>query len=137
MPGHGAKSESVRERAILALLAATSVSAAARRCSVHEKTLRRWMVDDEEFKAALAAAQRVSFEAGMNRLQMLGVDAVNTLAALMRPDTPPTVRLGAARTVVELGLHQRDANVLLAKLAELEAWQREQDTTGRRSRGRR
>ena len=95
------------------------------------------MVDDEEFKAALAAAQRVSFEAGMNRLQMLGVDAVNTLAALMRPDTPPTVRLGAARTVVELGLHQRDANVLLAKLAELEAWQREQDTTGRRSRGRR
>lgn len=51
----------------------------------------------------------------------------------MRADTPPTVRLGAARTVVELGLHQRDADTIMRKLAEVEAYQRQQDAAGRRS----
>ena len=129
--GHGAKSAAARERAILALLSEKSISKAAARCGTSEKTLRRWMADDEEFKIALVEARRVRFEAGMGRLQALTVDAVDALAALLRPNTPPTVRLGAARTVVELGLHQRDADSIMRRLGEIEACQRQQSAARR------
>jgi hypothetical protein len=45
----------------------------------------------------------------------------DTLATLMRPGVPPSVRLGAARTVAELGLHQHDANTIMERLDEIEA----------------
>jgi hypothetical protein len=61
--GHGTKSASVRERAIVALLSENTIGAAAQRCEVNEKTLRRWMADDEAFKQELATARRAMFEA--------------------------------------------------------------------------
>jgi hypothetical protein len=63
----------------------------------------------------------------MHRVQALTAEAVDTLAALMRPKMPPAVRLGAARTVAELGTHQHDAETILEKLEQIEAFQREQD----------
>ena len=54
LPGHGAKPEAVREQAALALLSEKTIAAAARRSGVNEKTLRRWMADDEAFKKELA-----------------------------------------------------------------------------------
>jgi hypothetical protein len=47
----------------------------------------------------------------------------------------PTVRLGAARTVVELGIHQHDAETILKRLEELEATHRQQETARRRECG--
>ena len=67
MQGHGTKSATVRERAIVALLSENTIGAAAQRCNVNERTLRRWMADDEAFKQELAAARRGMFEAAMNR----------------------------------------------------------------------
>ena len=93
MPGHGSKSAAVRERAIVALLSENLITAAAERCEVNEKTLRRWMADDEVFKQELASARRAMFETAMNRLQPLAAQAVDTLAALMGDDAPPSVRL--------------------------------------------
>ena len=107
--GHGAKSDEVRERAIVALLSENTIGAAAERCGLNEKTLRVWMADDEAFKQDLAAARRAMFETAMNRLQPLAAQAVDTLAALMQESAPPSVRLGAARTVAELGIHRDDA----------------------------
>jgi hypothetical protein len=128
--GHGAKPEAVRERAILALLSAKTLGAAADRCGVDESTLRRWMAE-ERFRSELAEARRAAFQAGMDRVQALTAEAVETLAALMAPDVPAAVRLGAARTVAELGLHQHDADTIMKKLDEIEAYQRQQET-GRR-----
>jgi hypothetical protein len=124
MKGHGAKSEVTRERAILTLLSETSIGAAAARCEVGERTLRRWMAEDETFKAELAAARSAMFEAGMSRVQALTMRAVDTLEDLLEAKKYPSVRLGAARTVVELGLHQYDAETILRKLQEIEARQR-------------
>src|SRR5438270_366462 len=104
--GHGAKSDALRERAITALLSEKSLTAAARRCGVNEKTLRRWMAEDEGFRQAYAEARTAMFEAGMHRVQALAGEAIDTLAALMGRATPPAVRLGAARTVAELGTHR-------------------------------
>ena len=60
----------------------------------------------------------------MNRLQPLAAQAVDTLAALMEPSAPPSVRLGAARTIAELGIHRQDAETIVRKLDEIEAFQR-------------
>ena len=122
--GHGAKPEAIRERAIVALLSEKSLTAAARRCGVNEKTLRRWISGDEGFKEALAQARTAMFQAGMHRVQALTSEAIETLAVLMGRSAPPTVRLGAARTVAELGMHQHDAEIILKKLDELEQWTR-------------
>ena len=98
---------------------------------MNEKTLRVWMAEDEAFKQDLAAARRAMFETAMNRLQPLAAQAVDTLAALMRESAPPSVRLGAARTVAELGIHRDDADTILRKLGEIEALQRKSDAEGR------
>jgi transposase-like protein len=60
----------------LALLSEKTFAAAARRCDVNEKTLRRWMADDEAFKRNLAEARHAMFQAGMHRVQALTAEAV-------------------------------------------------------------
>jgi hypothetical protein len=125
--GHGAKLEAVRKRAVVALLSERSIGAAADRCGVNEKTLRRWMTDDEAFKAELTEARRALFQAGMNRVQALAAEAVETLAALMAPDVSPAVRLGAARMVAEIALQQHDAEVIVQRLEQIEALQRQRE----------
>ena len=56
----------------------------------------------------------------------LSVKAVDTLADLLDAETPAAVRLGAARTVIEIGLHQRDADEILLRLDQIETAQRRQ-----------
>ena len=81
--GHGSRSDVVRERAIVALLAEKTIGAAASRSGVGERTLRRWMTEDEGFQAALAEARRAAFEAGTSRVQALMSKAVDTLDELL------------------------------------------------------
>jgi len=85
--GHGKKAEAVRERAVVALITEKSIGAAARRCLVGERTLRRWMTEDEAFKRELAGARQAMFQAGMNRVQAMTAVAIDTLAARLRPST--------------------------------------------------
>ncbi len=122
--GHGAKSVTVRERAILALLSEPTVVKAAAKSGVDESTLRRWIAADEAFKTAYAEARQATFEAGMGRIQALTARAVETLEDLLDATQSPNVRLGAARTVAEMGIHQHDAETILRKLEEVEAAQR-------------
>ena len=124
-PSHGAKSAAVREQAILALLSEKSLGKAAAKSGVNEKTLRRWLANDEAFKTAYAEARQATFEAGMGRIQALTARAVDTLEDLLDAKKPPNVRLGAARTVAEMGIHQHDAETILRKLEEIEAAQQE------------
>jgi hypothetical protein len=39
---------------------------------------------------------------------------------------PPNARLGAARVVLDLGIHQHEANVIVRRLEDLEAQHRAQ-----------
>ena len=66
----------------------------------------------------------------MSRVQALTGKAIDTLDDLLDTKEYPNVRLGAARTVAELGLHRHDADTIMRKLGELEAYQRQQSTTG-------
>jgi hypothetical protein len=121
--GHGAKSGAVRDSAILALLEEKSLQLAAGRCGVNERTLRRWLNDDPAFQAEYVAARQAIYHAGMARVQALTGKSVDTLDELMDAKKFPAVRLGAARTIVELGIHQHDTETILRKLEELETAQ--------------
>lgn len=112
--------ESVRERAIMCLLSERTLGAAAKTAGVAERTLRRWLTDDDAFKASLAEARRTAFEAGLSRVQAIAAKAIDTLEDLLRKGEQPSVRLGAARAVVELAVSRHDAETLLTRLEELE-----------------
>ena len=122
--GHGAKSEAVRERAIVALLSEKTVADAAVKAGVNEKTLRRWLSDDEAFQAEYAAARDAAYQAGIHRAQALTGRAMDTLEQLLDDEKHPNVRLVAARTVAEIGIHQHDSETIMRKLGEIEAQQR-------------
>ena len=129
--GHGAKSQAVRDRAVLALLSEKSIPQAAAKCRIGERTLHRWLTGDAAFQAVYSEARQAAFEAGMSRVQALTAKAVQTLDELLDATDHPNVRLGAARTVAELGIHQHDAETILRKLDEIEEHQRRQQS-GRR-----
>ena len=78
------------------------------------------------FAEATTEARHAMFQAGMDRVQALTADAIDTLATLMGRTMPPTVRLGAARTVAELAIHQHDSQTIMRKLEDIEAYQRKQ-----------
>ena len=118
--GHGAKHQAVRERAILALLSEKTLGAAADKAHIGERTLRRWLTENPDFRIEYDIARRATFQAGINRVQALMGKAVDTLEDLLSTDTAPAVRLGAARTMAEIALHQHDADTILRTLDEIE-----------------
>jgi hypothetical protein len=95
-----------------------------RRRRVNDRTLRRWLTDDAEFKAEYDCARQALYQAGMARVLALTSKGVATLEELLDAKKFPVVRLEAARTIVELGIHQHDTEPILRKLEDLEAAQR-------------
>ena len=85
--------------------------------------MRRWLTEDDAFKADYDAARRATFNAGIARVQALTGKGVETLEELLDAKKFPAVRLGAARTVVELSIHQHDTERIMRKLEEIEAAQ--------------
>ena len=124
--GHGAKSAAVREKAIVSLLSEKTITEAAAKAGIDESTVRRWLSEDEVFQAEYAAARQAAFQAGIYRAQALTARAMDTLEELLDDEKHPNVRLGAARTVAEIGIHQYDAETILKKLDEIETQQRQQ-----------
>jgi len=119
--GHGAKSDALRDAAIRALLTEKSIQRAAKQCRVNERTLRRWLTEDAAFMAEYDHARQALHRAGMARVQALTGKGVETLEELLDAKKFPAVRLGTARTVVELGIHQHDTEIILRRLEDLEA----------------
>jgi hypothetical protein len=103
---------------LLALACGATVEAAARQCGLSERTVYNRLGDDE-FKKRLerVRADMVDRSAGM--LTAAGGEAVRTLMALQK-DSTPTVRLGAARTILEMGLKIRQLVEVELRLEELE-----------------
>jgi hypothetical protein len=64
--------------------------------------MRRWLAEDADFRAAYDEARAALFQVAMSRVQAL-----------------------LARAVAELAIQQYDADIILRKLDEIEAVQRE------------
>ncbi len=108
------------DRAIIALLTQPSIAEAARACDLGESTLRRWL-HQPDFAHAYSQARQQAFSVALGSLQNLSEQAVQTLQSLMQdPQISPSVRLSAARTILQMSFKAAQQCTLQARLDQLE-----------------
>ncbi len=107
-----------REKALSALLESATISDAAIKCGLNEKTLRRYL-EDAEFQKEFRAARRVVFEQNIIRLQSLHGNAVDTLERNLTCENP-SVEVRAAQIVIEGSRKDFETLDILERLETLE-----------------
>ncbi len=108
-----------KEKALTALLNSASVTEAAGRSRLSERTLYRFL-DDADFKAEYTAARRRIFEQNIFRLQSLHAAAVETLERNLHCENP-SVEVRAAQIVIESNRKDFETFDILERLEALEA----------------
>ncbi len=120
MNGHGEKRSRKEEAAISALLTESGIAAAAKKAGVGESTLRRWL-QDTDFAERCRSARRQVLEQSTARLQSATVDAVNALRAIVSSqDSPPSTRVSAARTILDMAYRAVEVGELSERLYSIE-----------------
>ncbi len=102
-----------------ALACGATVESAARKAGVCERTVYRRLADPA-FAAQLqqTRADMVARTTGM--MTAAALESVKTLVELLQASQPPAVRLGAARSIVELGLKLREATEMAERITAVE-----------------
>ena len=109
-----------RDALLIAQLAAgNSHEKAAAACCCCTMTITR-RLRDPKFRAALDEARRQLFENAFGRVSAASQAAASTLISLLGRETPPAVRLGAARTLLESTCRFRETHELEERLRALE-----------------
>ncbi len=107
------------ESAILALACGASVETAAQKAGISKRTLQRRMADPE-FRRQIQVARGDMVQRNSGTLTAAGTEAVKTLLDLVKPVNAGAVRLGAARTILEIGVKFREVADFEERLATLE-----------------
>ncbi len=90
-----------QEQALAALLIEPTVTAAATKANVPERTLYRWL-DEPAFTAAYREARRKAVKQTVARLQRASAPVVSILLQLAASDqSPATARVAACRAVLD------------------------------------
>jgi transposase-like protein len=108
-----------REAAILALACGETVSDAARKAGVVERTIYRWL-KEEGFRQEIATARAEMFNRALGRLAEGAVASVLMLRQLCLKAKSEAVRLAAARTILEQGTKVRESVEFEHRLQALE-----------------
>jgi len=120
MTGHGSKLPRKRDQAVVALLTHSSIPEAARAVKIGEKTLWRWLQDDE-FKEAYRTARSEIVRHAMVQVQAGMSKAVQTLMEVMVNDeAPASSRVSAAKTMLDLGVKSVELEDIERRLKKLE-----------------
>jgi transposase len=119
---------------LLALACGLNAEQAAKQVGVSVSTAYR-RLDDPAFRARLDELRRDMLSRASAMLTAAAVEAVRTLADLLKPANGPSVRLNAARSVLEHGVKLRGLVEVEGQLADLEA--RVKDAEDRGGGGRR
>lgn len=109
----------VDELLIAALAQGKTRSAAAQAANVSERTVYRRLADTE-FVAKVASARTEQVDLTTRRLEAAGFAAAETLVDLLDPRESPSVRLAAARSVLDHGRAYRATQEVETRLADLE-----------------
>jgi hypothetical protein len=104
---------------LLALACGASVENAARQAGLSESTAYRRLAD-LAFRQQLQALRADMIQRTAGALTAAATEAVRTLLELQKAAAPPAVRLGAARSILEMGLKLREAADLEERLTALE-----------------
>jgi hypothetical protein len=93
---------------VLAIAAGASTAEAAERAGMAERTARRHLARPD-VRAEVAQARERLLDAAVGALADSAVEAVKVLRELMRDrESPPQVRAGAARTLLESAVRRRE-----------------------------
>ena len=96
-----------------------TVEGAARQAGVSESTAHRRR-EDPVFRRQLQALRADLVQRTAGALTAASTESVRTLLELQKPSAPPAVRLGAARSILEIGIKMREAADLEERLSALE-----------------
>ena len=96
-----------------------TVAQAAQHAGVSERTVYR-RLQQPEFQARIDAVQDDMVQRAAAVLTAAAQEGIHSLVALQDPSTPPAVRRGAARDILEMGLRLREAANLEKRLVALE-----------------
>jgi transposase-like protein len=117
----GNKLTPIRERAIVALLANSTIKRAAKSIGVDETTLWRWL-QDKDFHTAYRTARRESVSQAIARLQQASSEAVNTLREIVKDKKQPApARVSAAKAILEFSIKAVEIEDMAERLAQVEA----------------
>jgi hypothetical protein len=105
---------------LLALACGATVENAARQVGLSESTVYRRLANPE-FRTQLQAIRDEMVRRSAGMLTAASTEAIKTLLSLQSTSTPPAVRLGAARAVLEIGMNVRAVSDLTERLSALEA----------------
>jgi hypothetical protein len=106
------------EQLVLILSAGGSVSHAAEKAGVSERTVRR-RLEDQQFRQRISEARSELIQGAIGRLSMIGRKAVDKLNKLM-DDPDPKICLGSSRAVLQYMLSGHEHELLAAQVAELQ-----------------
>ena len=111
---------SKKQAALRALLTNPTRAAAAAAAGINEKTLRRYLQDDE-FMAAYRAAFDDLVDAATRQAQQAINPALSTLTEICKDGSiGPTARVNAARALLEYAARLTEINDLAARVGDLE-----------------
>jgi hypothetical protein len=108
------------EALLTALACGATVDNAARSAHVSTRTAHRRLADPA-FQQRLQNLKADMVQRTVGMLTAAGMESAKTLITLQDHSNPGAVRLGASRTVLELGMKLREAADLGARIAALEA----------------
>lgn len=109
-----------QQRAVAALLASKNVAEAACIAGVGERTLYRWLAEDQGFRAALSQAEGDLLDTATRRLLTLQGKAIDTLEHLLDSAETEGVRLRAAQVAIDTSLKLREMRDIEQRLTALE-----------------
>ena len=109
----------VEERLIQTLACGASIEGAARECGASSRTIHRRLADPQ-FRRRVQQIRSDMMQRIAGSLTAASTEAMRTLIELMKPTSPATIRLGAARTVLECAMRMNEFTELEDRVAEME-----------------
>ncbi|MEW6400817.1 MAG: hypothetical protein AB1649_03400 [Chloroflexota bacterium] len=111
-----------QQRAIAVLMSTNTVRQAAIIVGVGERTLHRWLAEDEEFRAALRKAELTAIDTATRRLIGSDEAAISKLLTILNsPTGKNSDKIKAARSLLEFSTRMIEARDVEERLSRLEA----------------
>jgi hypothetical protein len=123
----------IDEGLIVALAAGATAAAAAQRCGVSEKTVRRRLADPN-FRAKVSAQRSELIAAAVGRLATMGNAAADELYRLVKEGENDQVKLGACRAILGYMMSGHEHETVVRQLDELRRRVEEGERNGNGSR---
>jgi hypothetical protein len=110
-----------QERAIIALLNEPTIAKAADTAGVGERTLHRWLEQDQKFSKAYRRARREAFSHAIALTNRYAPHAVNTLVKVMSDSTAPhSARVSASVAMLRFSREGIELDDMVARIEALE-----------------